>query len=468
MRGWLLGALALTGCGPEISISDFSVAPRVSWMFVDNETVVEGAEFVRDNDVPIRFVAQVTDNDKPEELLITVTSDLMGELIPDIDLVPTLTGKVEFSTTLPEEGSHTITLTAADTDGETASAAVLITVNQAAQQPIAQITAPLTNLAYYEGQPIKFEVFASDLQDAPQLLTGNVGVMGIGPVCEMAISPPGFQGDPGDSAFLSCEGTLPPGTHLVEYRIRDSEGFFAEIADLPITVLSLAAFDDDGDRFSEDQGDCDDNRPDVNPGQPESEFPDGVDNNCDGRTDEGTIAFDNDGDGYSVADGDCDDGANGAGVFPGAVETCATLYDDNCDGDPNNVNATGCSSFYVDGDGDGYGSSVTECVCAPGSRHSNRGDDCYDQNSAVWPGQLGWYSIHRGDGSYDYDCNSVQERQNNETGECDWPCEIFDGFDDGWMGGVPACGQYGDWLTDCSFDLFWCDEVRDRRLQTCR
>jgi hypothetical protein len=466
MRGWVIGALALAGCGPEISISDFSVAPRVTWMFVDNDPVAEGAEYVRSNDTPIRFVAQVTDNDKPEQLLVTLTSDISGSLADSEQLTPSSTGKVEFATTLAEEGAHTVMFTASDSDGETGSAFVLITINEAAQQPVANVTAPLTNIAYYEGQPIKFEVFASDLQDAPQLLTGTVGVQGIGPVCDLAINPPGFQGDPEDSAFLSCEGTLPAGTHLIEYRIKDTEGYFAEVADLPITVLALTAFDDDGDRFSEDQGDCDDNRPDVSPGQQESEFPDGVDNNCDGRTDEGTIAFDNDGDTFSVATGDCNDAD--AAVYPGAIETCTTLYDDNCDGDPNNVGATGCSTFYVDGDGDGYGSPVTECVCAPGSRHSNRGDDCYDQNSAVWPGQLGWYSIHRGDGSYDYDCNSVDERQNNETGFCDWPCEIFNGFDDGWTSGVPSCGQYGDWLSDCSLDWFSCDETKDRRLQTCR
>ena len=49
------------------------------------------------------------------------------------------------------------------------------------------------------------------------------------------------------------------------------------------------AVDDDGDGYSEFDGDCNDQDSRVNPG--ESEICDSVDNNCNGEVDEGAIAL---------------------------------------------------------------------------------------------------------------------------------------------------------------------------------
>ena len=71
-----------------------------------------------------------------------------------------------------------------------------------------------------------------------------------------------------------------------------------------LSCLSLAAgggaSDDDGDGFTDK--DCDDNNATVNPDA--DEVCDGIDNNCDGRVDEGLILeyyADLDGDGYGDA-----------------------------------------------------------------------------------------------------------------------------------------------------------------------
>ena len=64
-------------------------------------------------------------------------------------------------------------------------------------------------------------------------------------------------------------------------------------------------FDHDRDGWSSCDGDCDDFNPAVRPGA--GEVPDGIDNDCDGTVDEGTIHYDDDGDGYTEVGGDCDD-----------------------------------------------------------------------------------------------------------------------------------------------------------------
>ena len=95
--------------------------------------------------------------------------------------------------------------------------------------------------------------------------------------------------------------------------------------------------DDDGWPATECGGsDCDDGNPRVNPGTAE-DITDGVDNDCNGEVD----VPDRDGDGFAVNDGDCMDipededperGALSAAVFPGAVEVCGDLLDNDCDG----------------------------------------------------------------------------------------------------------------------------------------
>jgi hypothetical protein len=133
--------------------------------------------------------------------------------------------------------------------------------------------------------------------------------------------------------------------------------------------------DEDGDGYQVTEGDCDDNNPEINPGA--SEICDGVDNNCNGETDEGLIESwyqDADQDGYGDANTslttcetpagfvrdntDCDD--SNAAIHPAAEETdCADPIDYNCDG----------STGYADADADG----VPAC------------EDCNDADAAISP-----------------------------------------------------------------------------------
>lgn len=71
--------------------------------------------------------------------------------------------------------------------------------------------------------------------------------------------------------------------------------------------------------------DCDDSRPDVNPGG--GEVCDGLDNDCSGAADEN---WDSDFDGWGDCAGDCDDGD--PTTYPGAVDMLGDGFDLDCDG----------------------------------------------------------------------------------------------------------------------------------------
>lgn len=123
--------------------------------------------------------------------------------------------------------------------------------------------------------------------------------------------------------------------------------------------------DDDGDGFTELQGDCDDLHSDLNPGMPELE--DGLDNNCDGDID--TLWIDTDGDGFSIAEGDCNPAA--FQVYPGAPEL-ADGQDQDCDGLIDETTAR------FDDDGDGFSEEAGDCNDDYASIHPNAIDTCND------------------------------------------------------------------------------------------
>lgn len=93
-------------------------------------------------------------------------------------------------------------------------------------------------------------------------------------------------------------------------------------------------YDNDNDGWTTCDGDCNDNNPDIYPGAEEI-CGDGMDNNCDGQTDEGCgQCTDADGDGWCVEDGDCDD--TDPDVYPGHTEN-GKFKKDGKDNDCNGI-----------------------------------------------------------------------------------------------------------------------------------
>ena len=85
--------------------------------------------------------------------------------------------------------------------------------------------------------------------------------------------------------------------------------------------------------------------------------------------------------------GDCNDQDDS--IHPGADEVCNSK-DDDCDTDIDEEDATGCSTYFYDGDLDTFGvTGNTRCLCtASGNYAANAGGDCNDGDSVVNPGAI--------------------------------------------------------------------------------
>ncbi len=171
-------------------------------------------------------------------------------------------------------------------------------------------------------------------------------------------------------------------------------------------------------RYVSDDSDCDDLEPSVYPGA--DEVCDGLDNDCDGSTDEDlltTYYADADGDGHgdpntpieacsqpwyaSETSDDCDDTASA--IHPGAGEVCNGM-DDDCDTlvDDSDDDVQGTQIFFTDADGDDYGDPnrpVAACSQPDGTVRS--ATDCNDTDGAVHPEAL---EVCNG---YDDDCDGL-------------------------------------------------------------
>ena len=161
--------------------------------------------------------------------------------------------------------------------------------------------------------------------------------------------------------------------------------------------------DADGDGHFEGFDDCDDADPTVWLGAPEE--PDGVDDDCDGDIDDGTVAADDDGDGacegwpapgepdpictdgaepgdcddddptlqpfdvdadgWPTCDGDCDDAD--PSIHPGSTEVC-NGRDDDCDG--------AVPADETDADADGAPVCLGDCDDADPAVHPGAAEDC--------------------------------------------------------------------------------------------
>ena len=270
------------------------------------------------------------------------------------------------------------------------------------------------------------EVDEADAVDAPTWCADADGDgYGEADSCLVACDvPTGHVAEPKDGLSFDCDdgnATIHPGAD--EHCDGVDEDCDGHVDEDPVDGTTWYA-DVDGDGFgvsasasvacsqpsgtAADSSDCDDADASVHPGA--DEHCDGVDEDCDGTVDEAdavdapTWYADADGDGYgdasvdsaacsqptgSVAgadDGvafDCDDGD--ATIHPGADEYCDGV-DEDCDGSVDEGAVDG-TTWYADGDGDGYGDSAsTSVACSAPSGHVADATDCDDGDASVYPG----------------------------------------------------------------------------------
>jgi hypothetical protein len=310
------------------------------------------------------------------------------------------------------------------------------------------------------------------------------------------------------------EDVYPDAPEIADGIDNDCDGFTDESTD---------TYDDDDDGFSELDGDCNDDDPGIYPGAPE--VLNDLDDDCDGTIDEGTNAYDDDGDCFceggsgvsacrgstssscegSIEEGDCNDGDED--INPDAIETCdgedldcdgltgtsdpdtdrdgdgysgcdsidcndfdeaihpyATEYcndiDDDCNGVLDDDHAIGASTWYFDGDGDGYGSMVVSTsACDAPAGYIPLSGDCDDSEYDINPGAAEVCDAL----DTDEDCDGVAE-EGSATGKSWWYMDIDgDGFasSDHFLASF-ACDPPGSSYTSAPTDGLWdCDDARD-------
>jgi hypothetical protein len=168
--------------------------------------------------------------------------------------------------------------------------------------------------------------------------------------------------------------------------------------------------------------DCDDTNASVAPGA--AEQCNGIDDDCDGVIDEDLPVqpwfSDSDGDGFGddaqvllACDAPADTAAHAGdcidlddSIHPGAPELCNGV-DDDCDGVTDEPDAVDATTWYPDGDRDGYGDGARPVIsCGRPSGHVPDAMDCDDDNRRVHPGAA------------NAPCNGIDEDCDPSTPEC--------------------------------------------------
>ena len=239
-----------------------------------------------------------------------------------------------------------------------------------------------------------------------------------------------------------------------------------------------------------DNTDCDDSNAGRNPGLTEACDSADLDEDCDGLADNddpdgatGTATWypdtdsDNYGDssnagselcdpvsGFVTDNTDCDDSLQG--MNPAEAEVCDSAnLDEDCDGfadDDDPEGASGTQTFYVDSDGDGYGSTTTISSCDAHPGLSTTSDDCDDATTSINPGQT-----EACDG-LDNDCDGTAD----STSACGCNVEYYGSTTDpylfctsgqSWNDASAACQSLGYHLVSIADDAenTWVDNTAD-------
>lgn len=193
-----------------------------------------------------------------------------------------------------------------------------------------------------------------------------------------------------DGVDQDCDNVTDEGVKTTFYRDADGDGYGNSSSTTQACQVPSG--------YTTDAGDCNDSNATAHPGA--TEVCDGVDQDCNGLVDEGTLEVfyrDADGDGYGTPatttltctapsgfvqnDQDCND--TSPSIYPGAPEVCDAV-DQNCDG---SADEELLIAVYLDQDQDGYGTArVSTQACAPPPGYVTDATDCVDEDATIHPG----------------------------------------------------------------------------------
>jgi len=221
-----------------------------------------------------------------------------------------------------------------------------------------------------------------------------------------------------------ADGSLDTSTGTTFYADADGDGHGGTS---PVVACELPS------GAAADSTDCDDGDAAVNTDA--TEICNDIDDDCDGDIDDddssvdtstgATFYDDGDGDGFgdpaqaseacdapeaAVSDGtDCDDGD--PAVNPDADELCSDSTDNDCDSSVDEDTAVDATTWYADGDGDGYGDDAfSTLACEEPAGHVALGGDCDDTDTSYSPG-----AAQACDGT-DRDCDGTVDGDTNGDG----------------------------------------------------
>ena len=191
-----------------------------------------------------------------------------------------------------------------------------------------------------------------------------------------------------------CDGEIDEGLERTFYVDEDNDGYGDDSQPLSECDPSI--------NVSEVGGDCNDQDQSVSPSA--HEICDGIDNDCNGETDEnsGNAPMwyeDQDEDGFGNIDVsvsaceaptgyvdnalDCND--LNATIAPDQPEMCDER-DNDCDGEIDEADAADIAVWYADDDEDGFGDATTLAIaCEPPPKHVSNTLDCDDQDPNIHP-----------------------------------------------------------------------------------
>lgn len=246
-----------------------------------------------------------------------------------------------------------------------------------------------------------------------------------------------------DGVDNNCNDEIDEGVEIDFYLDGDGDGFGN-----PDAVVEACSQPEDA---VANQNDCDDDNPQIFPGQ--AEECDGVDNNCNDEIDEDTgslFYIDADGDGYGGQE---------------TMQACSQEdgYSENgLDCDDTNPDINPQLEWFLDHDGDGFGDpNFVIAQCEAPSGYVENAQDCNDDDAAIHPNTI-WYADMDGDGyGAQWSVNQCEPPENFilQDGDCDdtqaaaWTgaVEVCDGVDNNCDGSVDE-GVMNIWYLDYDQD----------------